>query len=315
MKRQRLPRIALLPLLLATLACRQQVQQGQQGQAGLPQPDHVVIVLEENHGFGQIFGATPVVAPYMNRLAKEGALLTHYYSFHHPSQPNYIELFSGGEQGVTNDTCPTSLFPARSLGGALLQAQRTFKGYAEGLPAVGSLVCTTGCPAVCTPGDPQCCYARRHCPWTEFSDVPATLSVPFSQFPTDFTQLPTVSIVIPNLNDDMHNGTIQQADTWLQQNLAAYIEWAQRNNSLFILTWDENENEDKEPPNTTPPQNQIGTLLVGARVKPGSTSATVYNPHDLLRTLEDMYGLPLLGGSGGASEITGIWQPLSERSR
>jgi len=63
--------------------------------------------------------------------------------------------------------------------------------------------------------------------------------------------------------------------------------------------------EDSEPANTKPPQNQIGTLLVGAMVTPGSTSGTTYNPHDLLRTIEDMYGLPRIGDTPKASDIMG----------
>jgi phosphatidylinositol-3-phosphatase len=40
--------------------------------------------------------------------------------------------------------------------------------------------------------------------------APATTLYEFS---TNFTTLPTISFVIPNLNDDMHDGTISQADT------------------------------------------------------------------------------------------------------
>ncbi|HEV7503888.1 MAG TPA: alkaline phosphatase family protein [Thermoanaerobaculia bacterium] len=291
-----LVRIALPMLLLASPPCR--AQNPVQTQTGLPQPDHIVIVIEENHGFKQILGpGGGKAAPYMNQLAEQGALLTNYYSLHHPSQPNYIVIFSGHENHVTEDSCLPKRLSAPSLGGSLLAANLTFTGYAEDLPS----------PLQCEIGF----FARRHCPWTDFRDVPANLSVPFSQFPTDFTQLPTVSFVIPNLNHDMHDGTIKQADAWLRKNLDAYIQWAKSHNSLFILTWDENQWEGSEPVNTKPPQNQIGTVLVGAMVTPGSTNDTTYNPHDLLRTIEDMYGLPLIGLTPGASDIVGIWQAPS----
>ena len=52
-----------------------------------------------------------------------------------------------------------------------------------------------------------------------------------TSFPTDFTNLPTVSIVDPNLNDDMHDGTIAQGDTWLQQHIDSYVQFAQTHNS------------------------------------------------------------------------------------
>ena len=45
---------------------------------GIPTPDHVVIVLEENHGYNQIIGSR--AAPYINALAAQGALFTHSYA-------------------------------------------------------------------------------------------------------------------------------------------------------------------------------------------------------------------------------------------
>src|SRR5581483_4873677 len=99
------------------------------------------------------------------------------------------------------------------LGGELIGAGKTFGGYADGLPAVGSDVLTYGN------------YARKHNPWVDFTDVPASDNMPFTSFPTtDFSQLPTVSIVVPDLQHDMHDGTIAQGDQWLQQNLGAYAQ-------------------------------------------------------------------------------------------
>ena len=69
-----------------------------------------------------------------------------------------------------------------------------------------------------------------------------TVEQSFSAFPTtDFSSLPDVSFVIPNLNDDMHDGTIGEADTWLDNNISAYAQWAVTHNSLLIVTWDEND--------------------------------------------------------------------------
>ena len=48
-----------------------------------------------------------------------------------------------------------------------------------------------------------------------------------STVPADeFSQLPNVSFVIPNLNDDMHDGTVAQADQWLSVNIGAYAQSA-----------------------------------------------------------------------------------------
>src|SRR5206468_8890410 len=65
-----------------------------------------------------------------------------------------------------------------------------------------------------------------------------TCALPIS---SDYSKLPTVTFVIPNVNCDMHDGTITQADNWLKNNLNKYIQWAKTHNSLFILTFDESD--------------------------------------------------------------------------
>ena len=61
----------------------------------------VTVVVEENHSIGQIIGSPQ--APFLNRLAAKGTLLTSYFAITHPSLPNYIAMVSGGTQGITSD--------------------------------------------------------------------------------------------------------------------------------------------------------------------------------------------------------------------
>ncbi len=251
--------------------------------AAMPLPAHVVVVIEENHGYSQIIGSPQ--APYINTLASEGALFTNSHAITHPSEPNYLALFSGSTQGITDDSCPHS-FSAVNLGSELIAAKKTFTGYAEGLPSTGSTVCTSGE------------YARKHAPWTDFSNAPSADNKPFSSFPTNFSSLPTISWVVPDLLDDMHDGTIQQADSWLQTHLQAYATWAKTHNSLLIVTWDEDQG-------TT--ANQIATIFVGPMVKPGKYSENI-NHYSVLRTLEAIYGLPYAGKSASVTTITDVWQ-------
>jgi phosphatidylinositol-3-phosphatase len=100
----------------------------------------------------------------------------------------------------------------------------SFTGFSEDLPSVGFTGCHTNK------------YYRKHSPWVNFSNVPSNLNQPFSAFPKDLNKLPTVSFVIPNINDDMHNGTIGEADKWLESNISSYVKWAQAHNSLLIVT-------------------------------------------------------------------------------
>ena len=249
--------------------------------AAPPHYDHVVIVMEENHSYSDIIGDT-ADAPYLNSLAGQGASFTNSFAIEHPSQPNYLDLFSGDNQGVTDDSCPNGPFDAANQASELEAAGLTFSGYAEDLPADGATDCTAGD------------YARKHAPWTNFSNVPATDSKTFSEFPTDYTQLPTVSWVIPNLQDDMHDGTITQADSWLQNNIDSYAQWAASNNSLLIVTWDEDDYSQS---------NQIPTLLYGAHVTPGTYSEQI-DHYSVLRTIEDMYDLTPTGNAAQATAIT-----------
>jgi hypothetical protein len=249
----------------------------------VPTPDHVVIVIEENHSYDSIIGNSN--APYINSLADQGASFTSSFAIEHPSQPNYIDIFSGSNQGVTDDSCPHS-FSKGNLAKRLLNNGFTFKGYAEDLPSVGSTVCNSGD------------YARKHAPWVNFTNVPSNLSKPFSYFPTSYSNLPTVSFVIPNLQHDMHDGTVGQADNWLENNLDGYAQWAKTHNSLLILTWDEDDHSEN---------NQIPTIFVGEMVQPGNYGQHI-DHFDVLRTIEDMYGLSYLGQSANGTSITNIWK-------
>lgn len=251
----------------------------------IPTPDHVVIVMEENHGYSEIIGSSS--APYINSLAAQGALFTDSFAIEHPSQPNYLDLFSGSNQGVTDDSCPHS-FTTKNEGKQLLSAGYTFAGYSEDLPAKGSEVCISGD------------YARKHAPWTNFQDLPARINLPFTSFQKDIRKLrlPTVSWVIPNLQHDMHDGTIQQADTWLQDNISAYVIWAESHNSLLIVTWDEDDRGE---------DNHIPTIFVGPMVKPGQYDEQI-NHYTVLRTVEAMYGLKPLANAKTVQPIKDVWQ-------
>jgi hypothetical protein len=251
------------------------------GATALPRYDHVVVVMYENKNYPDIASGSD--APYFQELAGQGALFTQSFGVTHPSQPNYIALFSGDQQGVDDDSCPHS-FSTASLGNQVLDAGLTFSGYAESLPETGSDTCSDNA------------YARKHAPWTNFAIDPS-LQKTFNDFPTDFSQLPTVSFVIPNMCSDMHDCSISTGDSWQQAHLDAYAQWAKANNSLLITTFDED--------NFTS-VNQIYTSFVGAHVKVGSNDQQI-NHYTVLRTIEDMYGLAPLGHAADEQAITSVF--------
>ena len=253
-------------------------------------PNHIVIVIEENHSYSEIAGNPQ--APYINELMHNGANFTNYHGVEHPSEPNYLSLFSGQDQGVTDDSCPHT-FTGPNLASELHGAGLTFGGYSEDLPSVGFIGCSNSAMWYF-----HGTYARKHNPWVNFTNVPVQENMPFTAFPKDFNQLPTVSFVIPNLEHDMHNGSIRNADAWLKQNIGSYREWSKTHDSLLIVTWDEDDNS---------VGNHVPAILVGPMILSGMYAENVNHFH-LLRTIEELYGLAYLGNSSGVVPLQGIWR-------
>lgn len=283
--------------------------------AAPPRYDHVVIVMEENRTPGQVVGDL-VNAPYLTSLASGGVSLGSMFALVHPSQPNYMELFSGANQGVVDDnlppnfsTTPTSAYPFRTanLGAELIAAGFTFAGFSEEIESAGAVDWADYDPHSAT--HPGIYYRRKHNPWANWvakvSPVPAnqmasSVNRAFTQFPANFAQLPIVSFVIPNQLHDMHDGSRKMGDDWLAANLNAYAVWARTNNSLLIITWDEDDYDEV---------NQIPTIFCGANLRNGTVAAGTWTLHNLLRTLEDMYGLS--SHAGAAAQTRSIVGPFA----
>jgi acid phosphatase len=246
----------------------------------LPSYDHVVVVVFENHSYAQI----KQDAPYFVRLADHGAEMTRSHAVTHPSEPNYLALFGGSTFGVTSDACPLS-FHGGHLARQLRRAGHSFRAYSEGLPSVGFTGCTSGN------------YARKHAPWVDFTSFRQQTHQPYSSFPTDYSSLPDVSFVIPDLCSDMHNCSIRHGNRWLKSNFKDYVAWARENNSLLVVTFDEDDDG---------PTNHIYTALAGAHIKTGAYRQRI-DHYNVLHTLEALFGLPALRNAKDAPRIRGIW--------
>jgi len=267
--------VAVLSLCFAILA--------QTALAQVPTPAHVVVVIEENHGYSQIIGSSQ--APYINTLATQGALFIKSYALTHPSQPNYLGLFSGSTQGITDDSCPHT-FSAQSLESELIAARKTFVGYPRGCPPLVQ-------PSVHQGYTRESTLRGRTSPRTTAVIIsPSPASLPVSQ---NYRRLHGwFQIWMMTCTTEPSS----KQDSWLQTNLMAYVTWAKNNNSLLIVQWDEDQG-------TT--SNHIATIFVGPMGKPGKYSETI-NHYNILRTIEDMYGLAHLGSSAGAKPITDVWK-------
>ena len=249
----------------------------------MPRPAHVVVVIEENRTLAQVVGSAS--APYLTTVARSGALFTHAYGVTHPSQPNYFALFAG----LTNDNgdrCPAHGVPAgaSNLASELLAAHLTFAAYSESLPGTGFIGCWAGT------------YAQKHAPWTHFTNIPQNLHHPLTAL-TSFDALPTVAFIVPNVDDDMHDGTLKEGDDWAEAHLTPLLQWAAKHDTLVVFTWDEGYDS----------VNSIPTMFVGPMIRPGRYAERI-DHYRVLRTLEDLYGLTPTGRAAKVAPITAIWK-------
>ncbi|MBL7808291.1 MAG: PKD domain-containing protein, partial [Saprospiraceae bacterium] len=154
----------------------------------VPAYDHIVVVMGGNSSPDAVFGNPN--APYINGLANNGAKFSNAHAVFPESQPNFLALYSGGNQGVVNDNQLNIPFLTENLGRELIDAQKSYTTYSQGLPSVGFNGPTSGN------------YTRIHNPAANWmgngaNQIPASTNQPFTAFPTNFNELPNVSFVIP----------------------------------------------------------------------------------------------------------------------
>jgi hypothetical protein len=164
-------------------------------------PDHVFVIMMENHGRDQIIGNT-ADAPYITSLAQRYNVATNYHGVTHPSLTNYLATISGDFQGIWDDcragadvTCapeefvPGSgdatdtasltsaqvasasakphMFSGKNIVDQLEAKGLSWKAYMQSMPSAGSTVeyaPTIGSTTVKL-------YAEKHNPFMYFSDI------------------------------------------------------------------------------------------------------------------------------------------------
>jgi hypothetical protein len=251
-----------------------------------PHASFVVVVIMANRDYGLVVGSKR--APFVNgTLVPQAALMTNSHAIAHPSQPNYLALFSGSTQGVADNSCPHS-FGAPNLGAEAIAAGWTFVGYSESMPKDGY----TGCSA--RP------YVRKHNPWVDFANVPASSNLIWYDLPRAPSTASSVSVIVPNLCNDMQTCSTQNGDNWLKANLPAILQYDAANNGLLILTWDEAEPDASG-------SNQIATMLLGPMIVPGTYAQNV-DHYAVLHTIEMIVGVACTAKACTAPVLAGMWK-------
>jgi phosphatidylinositol-3-phosphatase len=247
---------------------------------------HITVVVMENYNYSQLIGNSS--APYLNSFAKANAFFTNSSAVTHPSEPNYLALFSGSTQGLTSDACPVT-YSGANLATELAAKGYSFAAYAENWPGTGA--CTASPSSSVSSGY---LYWRKHAPWASFSNVPLSDGHSYGGPGTALNG--TVNFVVPNICDDMHDCSIATGDAWLSKNIPPILNYDNTHNGLLIVTFDEGDNS------TT---NHIVTIAAGPMVHNGTYTQAI-NHYSILRLIEDNFGLPRLGASANVTPISGV---------
>jgi phosphatidylinositol-3-phosphatase len=256
-----------------------------------PSSAHVVMVVEENHSYSQVIGNSAM--PYLNGLASQYGLATQYFGDVHPSIGNYLMLTTGIPETI--DDSFTGTISDDNVVRELVKANKTWHSYAESLPNVGYV------------GGDAYPYLRHHNPFTYLTDVNGTAQannlVPFSQFAADLSagKLPDYSFVIPNAMNDAHDGTLAQADQWLQANIDPVIKNAAfQKNGVVVIVFDESVMTD-----VSHGGGHVAMVVVGPKVKKGFQSTTTYQHQSTLRFVLSTLGVNSYPGAAAVATDMG----------
>jgi acid phosphatase len=256
--------------------------------ASVPASSHVFLLVEENHSYSQVIGSSSM--PYLNSLAQKYGLALKYYANTHPSIGNYFMMTAG--KIITNNDSYCGTVSNDNIVRHLITAGKTWKSYAESLPYAGYTGCNTGA------------YVKRHNPFSYFTDVANSSTekynlVPFTQFKTDLANnhLPQFSFIVPNVNDDAHDGTLSQADSWLKTNIAPLLASSTfQKDGILIIVFDESVDTD-----TQGGGGHVAALVIGPKVLAGHRSSITYQHQNTLKTLMQAVGVSSFPGAASSA--------------
>jgi hypothetical protein len=253
--------------------------------------DHVVWIMMENHHRDAVLGSPS--APFETGLAAGCASAANYAHVGRPSLPNYLGATSGSTFGVRDDASPARHpITADNLFRQVRRAGGAARTYAEAMPG----------PCALTPAGR---YGVKHNPAAYYQgaddraacrrdDLPlGTLAKgPLAADLANDT-LARFTLVIPDLCNDTHDCPVALGDRWLQQWVTAITSsssFSQGRTAVFVV-WDE----------PTP----MPFLAIAPSVRPGTVVANRVDHYALLRTTEEMLGLPLLGAARTTPSMRG----------
>ncbi len=240
--------------------------------------DHVVWIVMENQNYDAVAGSPS--APYLNTLARDCGLAIDYHAITHPSLPNYIAMTSGGTQGIYGDGPPAD--NATGAPSIFSELGADWRLYAESMPRP------------CTSWDSGS-YAVRHNPAVYYTGLASTCARNNRPLPRHLT-LARFTFVTPNLCHDMHDCSVASGDAWLAAFVPKVLSTSayRSGRTAIFITWDENDGD---------AGNQVPLIALAPSIAHGARARMRYDHYSLLRTTEDMLGLPPQGAAAWAPSL------------
>lgn len=245
----------------------------------------VLVFVEENHSLNQMKAGMP----YAYSLAEQYGYASRFTAARHPSLPNYLVMAGGQTYGVSDDKDPSShRLRGPSVFGTAIAAGKTAGTFVDGMPKN----CYTS-----KGGD---AYVPKHNPWAYFADERAQcdkFDVPLGALTTaiDSGALPNVGMVIPNLDNDAHDGSLGTADNWFKgwmTKIMAGPDWTS-GRLVVILTADEDNRKEG---------NQVLTIVMNPRLHHKVVNDN-FTHYSITRLFAEVSGTEFLGGAKSAPSI------------
>jgi hypothetical protein len=298
---------------------------------------HVFVVSLASPGYEASFGAASTMPYLSGQLRPRGELLSGYSPISDAGLANSIAAISGQPPNpATEANCSTyaefsapktsadgsvsgtgCLFPVETmtLADQLGSARLRWRAYVEGM------VDESGQPHSCVHPEPGASdqpppgeYATRQNPFAYFHSLLdlgecASNDVPLTQLAKDLHSVkstPNFTYVAPSLCNAGATGACSEgspagavaADAFLSLVVPEILASpAYRRDGLLIVSFDET----AASPAASASAGTTGALLVSPFATPGATDGAPYTPYSLLRSVEDLFGLPHLAKADGSA--------------
>jgi phosphatidylinositol-3-phosphatase len=285
----------------ATAPVASEPTSGRPSAGGIPALRHVWLVVLQNHSYEQIVGNPE--APFLNDLANRFALATRYFAVSDESLPNHLAMLAGSTFGCRSSDCGGGL-DSPTVASQLDASGRRWAGYFENLPYAGYV------------GGTVEGYVQHHDPFVYFTSLATSRTVqdhilPLADLTASLADPPAFSLVEPDAQHNMHDGTIAEGDAWIRETIGAIVgSPGYRAGGAIFVVWDQGAFSDHRGCCVDGVMGgRVALIVVSPLVRPGARDDTPSTHYSLLATIEDALGLTRLGLAADprVGPVAGVW--------